>query len=863
MALIGRTLGHYRIDERLGAGGMGVVYKARDTRLDRTVALKLLSEQPAGDAATRSRLMHEARSASGLNHPNVCTVHEVGEADGQTFIVMEFVDGTPLDRAIPPGGMPTELVCRYGMQIASALEHAHERGVIHRDLKGANVILTADGRAKVLDFGLALRTPQIVPEAATRSDVQPGPTEMAGTLAYLSPEVLLGKPATPQTDIWTLGVLLYEMAGGKQPFQGQNSFEITAAILRAPTPPLPVGVPPGIAAVISRCLSKDPAERYRHAGEVHAALEAVHSSSSHVTVAVPAEFRPPGRRRPALLAAIGIGVLGLIGAGAWLALSVWRAPDGPPVGGGRTTLLLSSDTVSADPALSPDGKMLVYVAIDDQGRSDLFLTRVAGGGRVQLTNDDAREFSPAFSPDGERIAFTRQAAGKVVEIAVVSTLGGDLNTVITAATQPAWSPDGLRLAFMHRPAADKPVSLSVAAVDGSGVKSILAADGAYPFVREPAWAPDGRSIAFVRGVGGSAGEIWIVPVGGGEPRRLSSEQSGIFSARPVFTKDGRGLVYSSNLGGATNIWYRGLDGSAPVRLTTGSGPDEWASVAGDGSIVFRNSRWRNALILAELPAGPHRSLATHTPFIWAPAFSPNGRQIAFSRGDADGAWHIWLTDVDGATPRRLTSGAGEVYPRFTPDGNAILYQGWSAPRRIWRVPVAGGAPVALTPDGGPDELMADVSPDGRQIVYVSANPGGERVYVAKIDGTGARLLLDAVATVPRWSPDGLRIAFSAERGYSGGILIVNADGTGVRRLTKYGGWPVWWPDGKRIGFMTIGPEGTQQVDVVSIDDGSITKVSVVRYSGTNFPFDVSADGKQYVTSNSVHVSDEIWLLGRR
>ena len=860
MALTGRTLGHYRIDERLGAGGMGVVYKARDTRLDRTVALKLLSDQTATDRDTRGRLLHEARSASGLNHPNVCTVHEVGEADGQMFIVMEFVEGTPLDHVIPSSGLSTELVCRYGMQIASALEHAHERGVIHRDLKGANVIITPEGRAKVLDFGLALRAIESVPEAATRSEVQPAPAEMAGTLAYLSPEVLLGKPATPQTDIWTLGVLLYEMASGTQPFTGHNSFEITAAILRGPLPPLPVGVPPGIAAIISRCLAKEPAERYRHASQVHSALEAVHSSSSNFSIAVPAELRARSRWRWAPLAAIGIIVVGV---GVWLALRAPRVPDGAPVGGGRTTLLLSADTTVGDPALSPDGKMLVYVAVNDQGRADLFLTRVAGGGHVQLTNDDAREDAPAFSPDSERIAFTRLVAGKDVEIATVSTLGGNLTTVITRATQPAWSPDGRSLAFLHRPTPEKPVSVSIAAIDGSQVRSILAADGAYPFVREPAWAPDGRSLALVRGVGGSTGEIWIAPIDGGAPRRLSQDPAGIFSQRPVFTKDGLGLVYSSNLGGATNLWYRTLSGGAPIRLTNGSGPDEWASVANDGTIAFMNSKWRNALILADLPAGPARTLATHTPYIWAPAFSPDGRQIAFSRGDADGAWHIWLTDVDGSQPRRLTSGAGEVYPRFTPDGTAIVYQGWTAPRRIWRVPVAGGPPVALTPDGGADELMADVSPGGDQIVYASANPEGERVYIAKIDGSGARPLLNTVATVPRWSPDSRRVAFSAERGYSGGIFIVNADGTGMRRLTKHGGWPVWWPDGKRIGYMTIAPDGMQQVEVVSVDDGAVTKLSVVRYSGANFPFDVSFDGKRYVTSNSVHVSDEIWLLSRK
>ena len=290
--MIGSSLGHYRIDEELGAGGMGVVYRAFDTRLERTVAIKMLDDGGESPHVVRRRLLHEARSTSALNHPNVCTVYEIGEAGDHTYIVMEFIEGQPLRSLVPREGFPAELAMRYGVQITGALAHAHARGIIHRDLKSANVMVTPQGVAKVLDFGLASRAqPRGVDDVTKSHDALLAEGSVAGTLPYMAPEVFHGRPAALATDVWALGVLLYEMATGRMPFTGQTDYVLTAAILHSPPAPMPPGAPAGLYAIVERCLEKEPARRYQSAGEVHAALESA-LAGRHVEAAQP----PAGRR---------------------------------------------------------------------------------------------------------------------------------------------------------------------------------------------------------------------------------------------------------------------------------------------------------------------------------------------------------------------------------------------------------------------------------------------------------------------------------------------------------------------------------------------------------------------------------------
>jgi TolB-like protein/Flp pilus assembly protein TadD/predicted Ser/Thr protein kinase len=284
--MIGQQLAHFRLVDKIGEGGMGVVYKAHDERLDRDVAIKVLPAESLGDPASRSRLLREARTASKLNHPNICTIHEVGEAEGQAFIAMELVEGPSLSALVTEGALPGDQVLRYGLHMADALAHAHKRGVVHRDFKSANVVITTEGRAKVLDFGLARRlTTNGLAELRTLTqNTLTMPGQVAGTLAYMAPEQLRGQPADERSDVWALGVVLYEMAAGVRPFQGDTGFELSSSILNQEPPPLRTGTrgsPPVLfRSVIERCLEKDPGRRYQKAGEVRAALEAVQAGAA-------------------------------------------------------------------------------------------------------------------------------------------------------------------------------------------------------------------------------------------------------------------------------------------------------------------------------------------------------------------------------------------------------------------------------------------------------------------------------------------------------------------------------------------------------------------------------------------------------
>ena len=298
--MIGQSLGHYRIDAQLGAGAMGVVYRAYDTRLHRTVAIKQLQDPSA--EVSGPQLLEEARAAATLNHPNICTIHEVGEIDGHAFIVMEYVDGKALSELIPEHGLPLETVLEYGSQIADAVAFAHAGGIVHRDLKSSNIVITREGRPKVLDFGLALRVPSKSIDELSASSATSAPTnfDVAGTPHYMSPEAMRGDSSNPRSDVWSLGIVLYEMATGHRPYDGERTpFQLAARVLSDSPVDVPQSVAPPLAAVIKRCLAKQAERRYRQAGEVRAALEAVHPSVSDIDTsaghAQPASAAPHAR----------------------------------------------------------------------------------------------------------------------------------------------------------------------------------------------------------------------------------------------------------------------------------------------------------------------------------------------------------------------------------------------------------------------------------------------------------------------------------------------------------------------------------------------------------------------------------------
>jgi eukaryotic-like serine/threonine-protein kinase len=854
--MVGKTFAHYVVLEKAGAGGMGVVFHARDETLRRDVALKLPSTTTLTDAESREQILREARAASALNHAHICTIYEVGEVDGQPYIAMEYLAGETLSRRIPPNGLPTELVLDFGAQVADAMDHAHTQGILHRDLKSANVRMTSSGQLKVLDFGLAMHIKDASFEGVTRSTALDSDGAV-GTLAYTAPELLQGKPPDVRTDIWSLGVMLYEMAAGRLPFQGRTDFELATMIMREPPAALPTHVTPGLRAVIMRCLSREPEKRYQHASEIRAALEALQSD----TGVAPRVALQPWGKSPAWYLAAAVSILATV-AVVLLVYGRISKPRGGMQTGGKLRLFLSTEENLSGPALSPDGKMVAYVQ-DSNGRQDLYVSRLAGGEHVRLTNDDSRKDSPEFSPDGEKIVFVRQLANAPQpELCLIPALGGNVIPIASGAADPTWSPDGKRLAFILMKQAE-PESLVTSAVDGSDIHVVLKGDDLYAFLAGPSWSPDGSLLALQRGRGGINRDIWIVPAQGGDPTRLTKDDPGVVSDSPVFEPNGRGVIHRSTRGGASNLWWQPLGGKPPVQLTTGPGPDSSPSVARNGTIAFLNSRWRNTLILVSLANGASTTLLTDSSRLWGPVFSPDGKEIAYSRDEPNGLWHLWIIPASGGGARQLTSGnVPEIYPRFTPDGNAVFFNTWGAePLSLGRVPSNGGPQrPALSPSSGSD-AYGDVSPDGQSVAFVRTENKISHIYIASADGSGqARPLGNITGTVPRWSPDGQWISFSPNRTVSGGVFIVHPDGSGLRRISENGGWAVWWPDGDQLGFQAVGPDGNTTIKVFRFKTGEIRTLPHVHFVGTNHPFDISRDGKWLITTNFQHLSDEIWLL---
>jgi Tol biopolymer transport system component/serine/threonine protein kinase len=853
------------------------------------VALKFLPADAAKDRLALERFDREAHAASALNHPHICTIYDIGEHEGRPFIVMEFLQGETLKHHLAHRSLPTDELLTLAIQIADALHAAHTSGIIHRDIKPANIFLTDRDQIKVVDFGLAKLSSERVQESNAAGDgaltmsmsppdslTSPGST--VGTIAYMSPEQARGGDLDSRTDLFSFGVVLYEMACGCLPFTGSTSAVVFDSILNnEPIPPRQHNprLSVELEHIIGKALEKDREVRYQTAADLRGDLKRLKRdtdsdrSTTRVSRTVPTQAAAtvPTRRRRRLRWILGsvsmliaagtvIGLLALRGAGPthtrWTTLAANSQ---------LSPLVLAQNQVS-QPALSPDGKMLAYVAEDNDGQLDLFVQRVAGGRPLQLTDGQGQVGNPSFSPDGERIAFglVRTANGSP-EICLIPTFGGNMIPIIPNAFCPAWSPDGDRLAFLCQPDPTGPTTLATSAADGTDLKELLQGDGRYPFLRRPAWSPDGTEIALVRSTGGIAGDIWLVPAAGGSARRVSNDPDDVYCHAPVFTPDGLGLIHSSNRGGAENIWYLPLDEGDPARVTTGPGRDVTPTVAADGTIAFLNSRWTCELLTYDLETRESRQVVTHSSYIWSPSFSPDGKELAYSRAEMGGAWHVWCVPLEGGMPRQVTTAdSGALYPRYTADGAHLLYSSWSSPRRVWRIPCRGGPSVAMTHEDPRDTGYADMSPDGQWLAFSRVHEEAEYVFVVSTTGGPERLLTKSPGAVPRWSPDGKLIAFGGNRGYQGGIFVVNPDNNEERRLSDKGGWPAWWPDGKQLGYLTVGSDGHQRVQIVSVEGGPSQEIDGLQFAGTNFPIDVSPDGKTLATSNNVHVADQIWLI---
>jgi Tol biopolymer transport system component/predicted Ser/Thr protein kinase len=750
--MTGRTFAHYRIEEQLGEGGMGVVYKAFDTHLDRPVAIKVLRPEAVADPERRRRFVQEAKAASALNHPNIITIYDIDTAEGVDFIAMEYVPGATLDQKLGRRGLVLSEALKYGIQTADALAQAHGAGIIHRDLKPANLMVTEDGRLKVLDFGLAKLTESTPAQEATQTlDKAAGRTQegtIVGTVAYMSPEQAQGKKIDARSDIFSFGSVLYEMISGRRAFEGQTKISTLAAILnQEPRPASDVlpGLPREMERILNRCLRKDPARRFQTMADLKVALEELKEESESGRLVAAAPMARP--RIP--MAVLVAGVLAVMAATAGVTWWLLRSRT-PPRRDLKLTRLTSDAGLTTDPALSPDGKLVAYASDRaGEGNLDIWVQPVAGGRAVRLTTHEGDDHQPSFSPDGTTLAFRSEREGG--GIYVVSVLGGgDDRLIAKEGRLPRFSPDGKQIAYTVGHAGGALVA------PGSGKINLVASTGGTPrqFQMElssaafPVWSPDGGHLLFQGTAPGErrleSVDWWVAPVAGGAAVRTGAlaalrRQGLSTSVRPSVWLDGPDrILFSGQLGDSRNLWQ------VPI------GRDRW-------QITRPAERLTSGAGLEVQPA------ATTTRVVFA-SLTENidlwGLPIDANQGNVRGAFE------------RLTQEAGrEIGPSLTPDGSKMAFLSAQSGRTdVWLKDLKTGKETALTmtPE---EEFRAAIAPDGSRMAYGVREGQKLALYVVTIGSGGAPGIVEKVCDdcglLIAWSPDGKRILHGGALGERG------------------------------------------------------------------------------------------------
>ena len=813
---------------------MGVVSLARDTRLGRQVALKVLRADAMQDPERKYRFAQEARAASSLNHPNIVTIYDIQSVDGVELIAMEYVAGKPLDEIIGRRGLPVSQALKYAIQVAQALESAHAAGIVHRDLKPANIMITDTGVVKVLDFGLAKLTEQNDLVALDVASGSRGPQTadgvILGTVAYMSPEQATGRPVDARTDIFAFGAVLYEMLTGRRAFQGDGTANTLTALLRDDPEAIREVVPEiprELDRIVMRCLRKDPARRFQHMSDLRVALEELKEEFDSGSLAADTPIFI--QQRPgvdwtvmffALLVLAGIGF-------AW-----WKFLARPEPRPALVLTRLTSDPgITFFPAISPDGNLFAYASDRaGQGNLDIWVQQVAGVEPIRLTREETDEYEPTFSPDGSRIAFRSERDGGGVYIC--SAFGGEARLVARHGRSPAFSPDGREIAYSVGWA-------GVGATFSWGASSlyIVSVLGGEPrrlqpdFVvaHHPVFTPDGKYVMFLgsRELGPPTFDWWLAPVDGGpaiNTEALQTMRTQGFTIGPFpFVLAGSSVIFSVGRGDSINLWRAHLAPTTwkltgpPEQLTFGTGQELQPSYARNGRIVFSGGGGNTDLWALPVNAnegsvtGELRQLTRDAAEDYYPEVSRDGTRVAFvSR--RSGTDDVWLLDlVSGRQTALLVTPAREMYPKMSSDGSLIAYGSIDDNKRgVFIVPRNTGVSTKICDDCG---LLRDFTADGTKLLVQAGPPP----HVAALDAATRKV--DVLLRhekfplyAPKLSPDERWVAFQAISSPTSRTLYVAPFRPGEQvpesewiRLTDGSAMdrsPAWAPGGSLVYFLS-------------------------------------------------------------